>query len=140
MTAKQFLRQVEFIDTHIESLIEEKEELEARKTAVKSSLPSGMPKGGTHDTTDTLIALMEKIDTLERRVNDEIARSCQVKLRVMDIIDMVEDARYRTLLELRYLRGCTWEKIAQKMNYEVRWVYELHGQALPVVQKLMEMQ
>lgn len=140
MTAKQFLRQVEFIDVHIDTMLELKDQCETRKTMVRSSLPSGMPKGGTHDTTDDLIALIELIDGLERKINAEIARSCQVKMRVIDVIGRIDDARYRNLLELRYLRGYTWEAVAKELNYEERWVYELHGRALPIVQKLMEMQ
>ena len=38
------------------------------------------------------------------------------------------------LLELRYLEGKTWDEIAKAMDYDLRWIYRLHGKALKEIE------
>lgn len=54
-----------------------------------------------------------------------------------EMIEGVQDAAGRELLELRYLRGMRWEDIGRRMGYELRQTYRLHGRALQEVQAQM---
>ncbi len=45
-------------------------------------------------------------------------------------IELMENENERMVLTYKYLRNYTWEKIAEKMNYNVRSIYKLHGRAL----------
>ena len=128
--AKQFLRQVRNIDRRIEREEEELERLRAKLEAGRMSSLTGMPRGGVSDWTDTVGRLIE----LEQRVNARIREMCSLKQAAMDAIEAVEEARCREVLELYYLHGLTWEKVAEAMGYrDVRWVYVLHGRALKQV-------
>ena len=52
---------------------------------------------------------------------------------IREAIDAVEDARYRELLELRYIVGMRWERIAVEMNYNYDRIRHMHGEALRAV-------
>lgn len=52
---------------------------------------------------------------------------------IFHAIQQVQDGRYRELLLNRYLRMMTWEQIAVEMNYDIRHVWRLHGEALRAV-------
>lgn len=51
-------------------------------------------------------------------------------------IMQVEDNTLQTLLIHRYLNFKTWESIAVAMNYNIRYVYKLHRQALIQIRAL----
>ena len=127
MTAKEFLRKVRDIDRRIDENQERVDRMRARLEAGRMTALTGMPRGGRNDWTDT----MDRLISLEQRINARIREMCRLKHLAMDAIDQVNDARYRELLELYYIDGYTWEQVAKQMEYtDVRWVYVLHGRAL----------
>lgn len=126
MTPKEFLRRVREIDRRIDETQERLARMRARLEAGRSSNLSGMPRGGALDWTETADRVIE----LERRYNGQIRDMCRLKQAAVDAIDRVEDASLREVLELYYLDGYTWEKVAETMHLNLRWVYRLHGRAL----------
>lgn len=129
MTAKRFLEQAYWLDKRIEKRAEEIARLRAKLEKTNSKL-SDMPRGGSGgDWTDGAVKVLE----WEAEVKQEIARLCEIKRQIGEAIDAVEDARYRTLLEMRYRNYYTFEKIAVEMNYSYDWVKHIHAEALEVV-------
>lgn len=130
MTTKEFLRGVRNIDRRIDEAQERADRLRARLEAGRMSRITGMPRGGSEDWTVTANMLIE----LERRVNAQIREMARLKQVAMDAIDSIDgpdESKLREVLELYYLSGYTWEKVAEKMGFrDVRWVYLLHGRAL----------
>lgn len=126
MTAKEFLGQAWHIDRRIERRKEERDRLLARLTAGRTASLTGMPRGGGSDWTNAVSRVIE----MEREINAEIVELCRVKSEVNAAISQVQDVRYRELLELRYRNYYSWDKIAREMNFEVRHIYRLHGEAL----------
>lgn len=135
MTAKEFLRRARGADRRIDEATERMERLRARLETGRMAQISDMPRGGSSDWTDTANALMD----LERNVNARIREMCREKRLAMEAIAAVEEARYREVLELYYLDGYTWEKVAEVMGYDLRWVYRLHGHALKKITVPKEM-
>lgn len=134
MTAKRFLEQAYWLDKRIERKDEEIKRLRAKLEKSNSQI-SDMPRGGAgQDWTDADVKVME----LEARIRREIARLCDVKQQIGEAIDAVEDARYRTLLEMRYRNYYTFEKIAVEMNYSWRQVMRIHREALDAVKDVIE--
>ena len=130
MTAYEFLSQGRFIDRRIEHKQEDIERMRSKLTNANAKL-SDMPKGGsTTDWTDADIKILE----YEQYVRDEIKNLCEVKRQIREAIDAVEDARYRELLEMRYLCDKTFEEIAVAMKYDWRHVMRMHKEALEVVE------
>ena len=127
MTAKQYLMRAWQIEKRIDRLIAERDALFQRVENVRSPVISDMPRGGRRaDWTGAVDALVDLCTDIDR----EIRELCRVKLEVNEAIDRVEDMRLRRVLELRYRSYMSWEKIAEEMGYEVRWIYVLHGKAL----------
>ena len=126
MTAKEFLRLARGADRRIDKAQERVDRLRARLEAGRMSRITGMPRGGGEDWTETADTLIE----LERVVNARIREMCKVKRLAMEAIEAVEEMRYREVLELYYLDGYTWEKVAEQMEMSDRHVKRLHGKAL----------
>ena len=129
MTAKEFLRRARHVDRRVDEATERVDRLRAKLEAGRMSSVTGMPRGGGQDWTETADALIE----LEREVNARIREMCRVKRLAMEAIEAVDEMRYREVLELYYLSGYTWDKVAETMGYDVRHVTRLHGKALKKV-------
>lgn len=140
MTAKEFLLTAWKIEDRIddklkalERMQEKRDRIMAQLTKGRSANLTGMPRGGRYDWTDSLEAVIETdnaIQDLKNRMRREIAELCRVKREVSAAIAAVEDLRYRRLLELRYRDYLNWQDIADRMGYDVRQIYRLHGEAL----------
>ena len=129
MTAREFLGQMRTLDRRIEQRLEELARLKSQLTRA-TALISDMPRGGGHkDWTDTLAHAME----LEARLAEDVSTMIATKSEIRDAIDQVDDARYRMLLEKRYIIGKSWRAIAREMNYDESWIYVMHRRALKKV-------
>ena len=126
MTAKEFLRRARAVDRRVDEATERVERIRAKLEAGRMSSLTGMPRGGAKDWTETADRLIE----LEQRVNAQVRAMVRWKLAAIDVIDAVEEARLREVLELYYIDGFTWEQVAQRMELDPRWVFRLHGRAL----------
>lgn len=74
----------------------------------------------------------------DKRLKKQIEKLLKIKIEIFDVISGVEDMRLCTLLELRYIKFYTWEKIAEAMNYEQRQVYRIHCDALNEAEKVLK--
>lgn len=131
MTAKQYLRQIRAQNRRIDSLIAEKDRLKQMAEGVSGmsydsiKVQSARVTPGSRQT-DAVCKLID----LENRITYEIDRYVDMREDAVRTIDMLPQGAERELLRYRYLCGLTWEKIAERMNYEVRQIYRLHGRAL----------
>ena len=126
MTAKEYLRQLSRKDARINALIERQRryrELAERRTAVYRDTP-----GGGRRCSSSVEEYVAKIIDLEidRRIDEYVDLTREIEAA----IDRIPDGRYRDVLRFRYVNGWTWEKIADEMGYDERWVRRLHGWAL----------
>ena len=104
-------------------------ELTAEMQRIKSVVLSDTPKGKGKSNE----RLEQIIDEKQQLINDykaQIKKSHIIMSKIEVAVNSVSDERFRTILSMRYLDGRTWEYIADKMNYELRWIYILHGRAL----------
>lgn len=140
MTAKDFLMRAWQIDARIddklaeiERLEEKRERIMAKLTAGRASNLTGMPRGGNYDWTNNLESVIETDELIRdaiQALRAEIMELCRVKREVADAINAVEPVVYRRVLDLRYRNYLDWQTIAQKMGYDVRHMFRLHGEAL----------
>lgn len=128
---KEYLSQAFHIDKRIQSKIEQVSALNrlaTKATATYSDMP-GSSTRNVHKMEDVLL----KIIDLEAEINEDVIRLVDTKKDIIHKIKSVDCAEYQTLLELRYLNYMTWEQIAVEMNYELRWLYRVHGRALDAI-------
>ena len=97
---------------------------EAAGTAKLFSVaPAGSPSQ------DRVARAVDKIMDAEAALLRQIGDAEAVRSEVLAVIDR-EPPRDREILHRRYLLGQRWERIAEEMHYDVRWVLRCHRRAV----------
>ena len=84
---------------------------------------------GTGDRSKVEKYILELWD-VHNELQTEIAQLMKKSREAEKQILKLEDEKLRAVLELRYLCGLTWEEIASKLHFTMRWVHKLHKEAL----------
>ena len=130
MTAKEYLSQYREAVKMIRTKQDELLALIEDATAVSPN-QSGTHSGGTSDKVGRKSAAAADI---EREIEEEKAALRVIRRDIRATIARVHSADLRRLLTYRYICGCTWERVAVKMNYSyVHIVHRLHPRALAAV-------
>lgn len=133
--AQEFLRQVRLCDIHINSLIEEKAQMEALARKVISSWGGEHVSGSGNQ--DKLGDTVAKILDLERRIDTAVDRFVDKKAEVRAVIEQVKNPDHLELLLKVYIHYETLEKVACEMNMTYRNACYIHGRALDAVKELL---
>lgn len=75
---------------------------------------------------------------VHNELQKEISALMQKSREAETLIQTLEDERHRAVLELRYLCAMTWEEIARKTNFTVRWAHKLHKEAVEALAEGMQ--
>lgn len=134
MTAKEYLKQAEWIELRIQIKRDELERYKRMATSMGFTL-SDMPSG-TRDVHSTEMILVKIID-LEREIQTELDRLVAIKVNTTEKLSKMKDGNHRLLLELRYIKNERWEHIAWYMRCSLRSVYRHHGLALKEFEKIL---
>ena len=135
MTAKEYMEQARYLDMQINSKIEQVRtlnELATKVTTVYSDMPHSPNKN-----TGRMEETIAKIIDLEHEIDRDIDALVDLKQEIIHIVNSIESAEYRTILEMRYLQFKKWEQIALSMSTNLRWVYRMHGRALNETQQII---
>lgn len=73
---------------------------------------------------------LAKLFELNDEINADVDKLVNYKLKLSLEVNQLEDDRYRMILSERYFQGKKFELIAVERDYDIRWIYKLHGQAL----------
>ena len=82
--------------------------------------------GGRFDLSD----LAARVDDLQRDLLREAVRCVDLRRDITRKINDMSSENEKLLLHLRYIRGLTFEEVADKMGYSMRHVIRMHGSAL----------
>ncbi|MTI71067.1 MAG: DUF1492 domain-containing protein [Firmicutes bacterium] len=133
MNAKEYLTQAFKLDERINCKIEQASSLRDLACKVTASINDDRISG-TKQKSPMENAIVKLVD-LEREIDKDIDELIDLKREIINIINLVKNQNYRLILELRYINGKTWDDIATKMQYDLRWIYRLHGRALREIDK-----
>ena len=127
MNAKEFLMRGFNLERHVRNLTNE---IEHYRNLVNdcSVTYSDVPKSTTENY--KLEYCTQKIIELQKELSDAMADLVDVKCAITRAIHKIGNYDYEDLLVKRYVFCETWEKIAEDMNYELRYIHKLHGKAL----------
>ena len=129
MTPKEYLKQAYRLDHRINSDIAELGRLREMSTSISS--PSLGEKVQTNRNTDApFVKCLERIYSLEEKINEEIDLLVNLKEEIRSVIDMVSNTDERMVLRYRYIHNYTWEQIVDVLGADSRTVRRWHGQAL----------
>lgn len=78
----------------------------------------------------------------EKKLDEEIDRLFFIKQEIFEIIKRMPPGAERRLLQLRYLCMVdTWENVAEKMHYDLRWIHrKIHPNALKMAERIFQEQ
>lgn len=136
MTPKEYLSRYRNLNIEIDSKTRQLEKLREQATRIVPEPSDGIPGSGS--TSDRLGNAVAKICDLEAEIEAEISRLVELREEIRAAISRVQDSTYRNLLELRYIEGMTFERIAVEMNYSWRQVIRIHGSALYRIKDVIE--
>ena len=137
MIPKNFLQQAFYLDQRINSKIEQIATLNSLARKATSTL-SDMPKAPGRNTS-RLEDIIVKIVMLQEEINNDIDSLVDIKIRITEMINDMEDKEQQMVLEKRYLNFSSFEQIAVDLNFSIQHVFRIHKQALseiePVIKK-----
>ena len=97
----------------------------ASKATPSYSLVSG--GGGVGQKIENCVLdIVEWENTCKATINSYV----EAKTKTLDLIELLPDARLKSLLRKRYLNYKKWETIAVDLNLSYRRVHQLHSKAL----------
>ena len=134
-SAQEYLRQVRLCDIHINSLLEEKAQMEALALKVTSSWSSEHVSGSGSQ--DKLGDTVSKIVDLERKIDKAVDKFVDKKAEVKAILEQIQNPDHLELLLKVYIHYETLEKVACEMNMTYRNACYIHGRALQAVEALL---
>lgn len=123
---KAYLRQAYKLDKRLQR---EQMKLEKLRSAIEYRSPSFEGAGG-HGSGDKIGSAVTSIIERGQRVDELTALYTMRYKEIDDAIHTMDDDILVEVLERRYLLYQKWEEIADSMNYTVRHITRLHGQAL----------
>ena len=89
-----------------------------------------MPHSPNRPTDAPFVRCLEKIDEIQRSVEEKVAYLISLRDEINARIDMLDNHEEQVLLRYRYIDGFTWEEIESMMNVSERTAFRIHGNAL----------
>ena len=134
-SAQEYLRQVRIYDIQINSLLEEKAQMEALARKVTASWGSEHVGGsGNQDKMGDTVA---KILDLEKKIDLAVDKFVDKKAEVRGVIEKVTNPDQLELLLKIYIHYESLEKVACEMGYTYRNACYIHGRALQTVEAIL---
>lgn len=127
MNAKDFLMRGINLERRVETI---KEQIEHYKALVNDCYVTYSDSPKSTASNYKLEDCTQKIMDLQEELCSAMADLVDVTCEIGKAIQKLDNYDYQDLLVKRYVLGKPWEKIAEEMNYGIRNVHRLHGEAL----------
>lgn len=133
MRAQEYLEQLRIAVENLDEMQEKVERMRSRLTGGTQKV-NGMPGGAMHDWATEAVKMIALEDELRRRITQWIAIEREGK----KTISMIRNKKARSVIEMRYIRGYGWRKIARRLKITERWAYALHERGLKAVTAILD--
>lgn len=134
--AEQYLNQIRNISIQINEKAEEIAILQAQIEGGSISFGSDGTTSGYKDNERNAHMIM-RLTELKDDLNKQIDMLVLAKKEAIEMIDKLSDANHITILYERYVHYKSWEYISNKLNYSIRHIHRIHGDALKEFQKIL---
>lgn len=130
MNKKQYLKQGYRLKKELEHDKDMLKELRQNLDGLKAIQLSEKVQGGQIPDDSKMIARMDKIIELEKKINTEFCDLIDFKNELLEKLQTIKDTDEKMLMESRYYLLMSWEEIAEKLCYSLSHTYTIHGRAL----------
>lgn len=124
---KEYLRQLRRLEVCIE---QRQEELNRLRELIGCNAIDYGERVQTSPSADSIPNEVIRRAELEADISRKIERFLQLKHKIINEIQSLDNAVYVKILYMRYVEYKSLDEIAEKMNYSYRQVLRLHGMAL----------
>ena len=135
MPIKEYSQQLDSLMWSIESKKEKIRALESIATNTTQTL-TGMPHNPSAIPSRMADAAGKIVD-LESSIKNDEAKIEELKMKMCAAIDQVPEAKYRVVLNKRYIRGMTIDEIAEDILYCQRTAYRFLKTANKLLEKIL---
>lgn len=147
MEKTQYQAKLDFLNTYrwrmreAQILRERIDDLEDQLTGIRAQQITDMPRGGKAMGTDDLVA--KKVDLLCMYEQD-LDEAKKALIAIYESIRSVDNIRDRTILNMVYVDGMTYTRIAELLSYSKKQIQRYHKNAvnnmqIPQIDQLKEM-
>lgn len=138
MKAKEYLQQLQRLDTVINQKIKEVDDLRLKSRST-GAIDYSKERVQTSPSGDApFVKLIGRIVDLEEEINAEIDAFVDEKHKIINQIQALKNSKYIEILYKHYVEFKRLEVVAVEMNFTYQYVVELHGYALKDFQTTYE--
>ena len=130
MEAKEYLKQTDGLQHHIDLLKTEVEQLQLQSQSVQGVEYGERISSPNRNTEAPFVRCLLRKQAVEEQIKREEEYLSSLKLDISDAIDKLDSVDERILLRARYINGHTWDEIANQLSYSLRSTHRIHAQAL----------
>jgi len=125
---REYLREIRFKYRYVQVLVTRKDRY--RELAMRATgRTDAIRVSGTGDRSKVEKYILELWD-VHNELQKEISVLMEKSRTAEKLIETLKDDRHRSVLQLRYLCGMTWDDIAERLHFTLRWVHKLHREAI----------
>jgi hypothetical protein len=136
MLAKDFLRQVEMLDTLICNKLIEREQWREMSLSITANIGGErVQSSGNPQKMET--AIIKCVD-METEIDELVDRLVDTKRKVIATIEKLDSPTEYDVLHKRYIQHLTLQEIADDKGRDYGWATTTHGRALKNVQVLLD--
>ena len=135
MKVKDYLKQVEMLDVKIDQRIKQIDDLRQMAVAGKG-IDYSKDKIQTSVSGDAISETVIKYIELENELNKQIDEFVDLKNKIINEVQSLEDVEHVKLLYKRYIEYKSLKVIAVEMKYTYAYARTLHGRALQEFSKV----
>lgn len=134
--AKYYLKGYKALMLRRESLLREVERMRESLTSTTVQLKQDIVTGS--GATDRIGNLVPQIVDTEQTILPELKDINERIRRILAAINSVPDEMQKTILTLRYIEGLDWISVSERVGYEERQTFVIHGRALIAVNRWLK--
>lgn len=133
------------VKTYLQSIRSKRMEIKHLNDMLEELQTSLLPSGIRYDKVnvqhsvnpDPNLDVLEKIGKYEAKIRANLAELLEDYNAAYEMIMELERPEHRQVLYLYYLRSerITWETIAQEMKYSEQRIYQLHNEAIDILEQ-----
>ena len=130
MKAKEYLQQLQRLNTVINQKVKELESLRMQSKSLGGTDYSKERVKTSHSGNSPFVNIIGKAIDLEGEINREIDKFIGEKHTIINQIQALHNSKYIRVLYKHYVEFKRLEVVAVEMNYTYQYIVELHGAAL----------
>ena len=129
----EYKEKIKWLRSYLESQKSERAlvlELERLRSEAERITPvlSAAPGGGGNQ--GSIPGVVERIDRVRKQLTDAIETGLDIRKKIAEVVEKVQDVQQQEILRRRYLVGQRWDDIAMEMRLTRRWVMKIHRKAV----------